>query len=565
MEEGRCVCVFSEVLDTCDISKKFDTKELSQIQKNTIDRCSKERQDDFNETIVGVNQCFYHKDCYAAYTSSEKIARYLRKKKAEEKCHGETDSSPPPKKLRSFVGPTFNYLKLCMFCGESCDVEKDTKHPGRWEKNPGVLCRTADRGKDKYGRQRKEFKEVLLEVCDRRDDILADTVRIRLQGATSDLHAADGRYHKNCYSDFVSERSIKAAHNKYDQISSDKEPFNFVIRSIRNEPERIWNATELHNAYTKRGGTDSRVARITSRIKQQLKDEIYCFNSPGISTVIMHQKKASGIFKIVNTTDRDDGKEIKIVADKIVSEIKDFPIMGNTYPVLDSDEISEICLPTLQTLLSLISPKFSMKVVALISGMVSTISKSKTSILQVALGLLVHEKRLIEHLYEYGVVASYDEVRRFKISSAAENRVQLKLESRNGLIQGISDNFDAHLNTQNGLKQTHSLATIITQQSRQNPVRREPIKRLKKSELSKLPLEDIEMKIYAGEKKPVMPETHAKIGVLPLRVLCHQVIITRKSKEDDFGFILDSVTLQNTPDYSGYNTREKRITGQSMK
>ena len=40
----------------------------------------------------------------------------------------------------------------------------DKKHPDRWKKNPGVLCRTADRGKTKHGEKRKSFKEVLLEV-----------------------------------------------------------------------------------------------------------------------------------------------------------------------------------------------------------------------------------------------------------------------------------------------------------------------------------------------------------------------------------------------------------------
>ena len=86
--------------------------------------------------------------------------------------------------------------------------------------------------------------------------------------------------------------------------------------------------------------------------------------------------------------------------------------------------------------------------------------------LQVALGILVQEKKLIEHLYEYRVTASYDEIRRFKISAAAtltNSDTDKILKPKNGLIQGVTDNFDANLCTQNGLKQTHSLATIITQ------------------------------------------------------------------------------------------------------
>ena len=66
----------------------------------------------------------------------------------------------------------------------------------------------------------------------------------------------------------------------------------------------------------------------------------------------------------------------------------------------------------------MISPNFNSKAIALISSMIITIARSKVTTLQVALGLLLQEKKLIEHLYEYGVTASYDEVRRFKISAA---------------------------------------------------------------------------------------------------------------------------------------------------
>ena len=83
-----------------------------------------------------------------------------------------------------------------------------------------------------------------------------------------------------------------------------------------------------------------------------------------------------------------------------------------------------------------------------------------------AVELLVQEKRLIEHLYEYGVTASYDEVRIFKISAAAASTNKDKsrnLKQNSVLIQGFSDNSDANLWTQNGIKQTYYLATILRQ------------------------------------------------------------------------------------------------------
>ena len=89
--------------------------------------------------------------------------------------------------------PSFNFTKDCFICGDSCNVTGDPKHPDRWERNPGILCRTTDRGKDKGGRTRKSFKDVLLEICRKRDDI----VMVRLHGAPSDLHAAGARLEGN--------------------------------------------------------------------------------------------------------------------------------------------------------------------------------------------------------------------------------------------------------------------------------------------------------------------------------------------------------------------------------
>ena len=66
-------------------------------------------------------------------------------------------------------------------------------------------------------------------------------------------------------------------------------------------------------------------------------------------------------------------------------------------------------------------------------------------------------------LAEYGVTCAYDEIRKFKISAAsqASKKKTLILENDGGLIQGVSDNFDVNLFTQNGLQQTHSLENFF--------------------------------------------------------------------------------------------------------
>ena len=52
----------------------------------------------------------------------------------------------------------------CFFYGETCQVEPDKKHPDCCVKNPGILYRTSDRGKDEFRRKRKLLKEVISEV-----------------------------------------------------------------------------------------------------------------------------------------------------------------------------------------------------------------------------------------------------------------------------------------------------------------------------------------------------------------------------------------------------------------
>ena len=68
------------------------------------------------------------------------------------------------------------------------------------------------------------------------------------------------------------------------------------------------------------------------------------------------------------------------------------------------------------------------------------------------------------------------------------------------------------------------------------------------------------MKTFKGEKKSNMPESFAKRGVLPLKVLCSQFIVVTRSKLNDFQFIKEITTKPNTPDFGGYNTKQMQET-----
>ena len=353
-DEELNLCIFVVITQcNCNRLKAVEKKELSPVQLAKIKDSSCKQWDGFFETICNTSMIRYHQNCYATYTSNEKIKRFLRKKKLPSKTSDIV--SPSAKRLRSSFS-SFDFRSACFFCGDECHVTNpDTKHPDKRKNNPSILCKTAGRGKSAGGTQRLRFKEVLLQVA----TILGDTVRIRLEGATSDLHAVDARYHKNCYRDFVNERLIKAANNQYDQeVSTDNEPLNYILRSIRNEPDRIWTTAELMEEYASKGGSESHVSRFSDKIEHFLKDEVYLFRSPGLSTIVMHKTKATATLKIAKT-EEDPLIEMRNIAAQIKSELAGVSVVKNDYHVLDSEEISKTCLPTLSKLLHMISTKFS--------------------------------------------------------------------------------------------------------------------------------------------------------------------------------------------------------------
>ena len=93
---------------------------------------------------------------------------------------------------------------------------------------------------------------------------------------------------------------------------------------------------------------------------------------------------------------------------------------------------------------------------------------NRSTTLQIALAVLIGEKQLIEHLIDYSITCSYNEFLRYRTSAAFvhnKNRVLYVLSRNGGLVQVVADNLDILISSQNGLKQTHDLAMILTQYS----------------------------------------------------------------------------------------------------
>ena len=195
-------------------------------------------------------------------------------------------------------------------------------------------------------------------------------------------------------------------------------------------------------------------------------------------------------------------------------------IVGNFPQNIRKEKVS----PTLSQLLEKISPKelgHETLPAAFIGNIVTSRVKKFFTPLLLDLSIMVQKKETVQHLYDYGAVASYDELRRFKISSAVYSNNQqsngVLQHCSQGLVQCVADNYDCNISSMNGKKQTHSLALIMIQHSKKNFDEDENlvIPRLKRHMLKDSDLHEVTPENYIGPKKPHMPKANAVQNILP--------------------------------------------------
>ena len=87
------------------------------------------------------------------------------------------------------------------------------------------------------------------------------------------------------------------------------------------------------------------------------------------------------------------------------------------------------------------------------------------------------------------------------------------------MIQAVVVNFDANVSSQNGLKSTHALALLLTQNKKtvdNKPEFQVTIDRVSKDAMKTPVTSHVEVKHYQGHKKPDMLATYAQRCVLTL-------------------------------------------------
>ena len=501
----------------------------------------------------------YHKNCVSRYASSSNTSRYA-------KDHG-VSNPPAAKKLRR-SHTSFDFFTQCLYCGEQCDLSKDSKHPDRWR--PAYICRSTVSEHD-----RTPYKQYLLEKCAARDDNWANEVL----GAVADLHAAEARYHKDCMSRFFSNRMNPTGQEYHPHTStSECQPdmaLKHMIAMLSSDRKRIWNSVELLQEYQAHGGVKLTRSHLVDNLCSHFDGELLILSSPGYANIVAFGCQASLLLNMVKEDDDDIDNSIRKIAKQVIKECKSIPLDTTNYRLnIDAQLADEAISATIKNLLTSLSTKLENTPPALLIGNIITgVLRNKPTDLQISLGVLLRDyKSILGYTYDYGMTCSYDEVLRFKksaaVAAAKKPSVHGISSAESGLVQTVVDNFDADIHSPNGKLSTHSLAMILTQPSgthKNHDPDPDTIVRLKHSDM-KLPIDEDEDEVpvyYVGQKKPPLPAV--PVSVLPDNFIAHQRTSSDRARELDFQFLNDMHTSQDCPEYNGYNTKLCREQGHSLK
>ena len=449
-----------------------------------------------------------HKSGYSSYTSTSRHA-YKRK----------SDSCPdkPGKRLFRSQVAQFDYANNCLFCGLICEP-RDLKKTGRWD--PVKQCQTVERPGI------PTFKDVILSKCDERKDEWAKVVQLRVNGVV-DLPAADALYHVKCYRKVPNDlRGNVTCKPVDDSLAA-------VISKMNADNLATWTVSELHTVYLANLGKLQK-KQMLCNLCDYFGDDLLVIQVEGCSTIVGFRNHVGKMLKLVNQTETPGEYDyVDKLVRRVQAEVKDLPLPRN-YD-LGSFRHDRLVQDTSPTLLRLISSLVSRdegvtkQSLTLTQCIQQHVSKSWN---QTTLGLAIklHHKHgsseMFQTLNEHGILASYDEVLRFRKSAAQyaseDSEMYMRtigLEKSNGPIHSWGDNFDLNVFTPNGCRSTHAMATQLMK----NPVGIQPedqgcvdegvlslnLPRLTKLEASKLHLAEKNSFIiehYSGPKKMNPPD-----------------------------------------------------------
>ena len=548
-------CIFKFLYDCSATEKLQISKSDGQRLSNILD-ASRSHGEVVCSSIQAIlsdtsSQVAYHKACVSKFL--------ITAKRSENKKRTATASTTlPEKRTRTSAGHPFDWLQQCFYCCGPCDISPDPKNPQRWV--PSYLVRETESKKTEEGNLVDLVDAIEIRIrnkCHERADEWSGEILERLAALTvraGDLHAADARYHRNCYVRFFSGRSLPGD-SKDKSATESPDALQSLAKELQDQRSLKWDSVQLMERFVQLGGHQMKRSKLINLLCHKI-DELVVLSAPGYRSLLF-SNNSDATLKMIKDEDEDDNLKaaMKIVAKHIRRECSEIEYHRHTYNTKILKPIAEEHVPsTLQQLLGMLSLGEQSLPTLLIGNMVTSSIKKHPTPLQIAIGVFLRRKKLIMQMHDYLVSCSYDELLRFKRSSAVAKYNQMcstrqQPISVEGLVQVIVDNFDAELSSPNGLLSTHEMAIIEMHSTVLEHQVTDTIPRISKSEMSNPICFDEEDEIipYSATEKPLPPHMPAvdppeeytlRFNVSPMREL-----VTWTSHSSKYVLLVDMLII----------------------
>jgi hypothetical protein len=394
----------------------------------------------------------------------------------------------------------------------------------------------------------KTTREKVLAAAEERLD---DVIHMRMVNHP-DLFAFDAKYHRSCYSHYISERNIAAARKKssterstdmFDQAFNDltKQIDHMLLKSTKSAVTLKY----LHKVFIdklEQYGAESAGSYSSWKLKSKLQlhygDSLAFLEQPGKSdlvcsatlSVIQAMKAAASLYKedeeedILSEVGSEEMDEAHIlhraagIMRKHMSEVKMDRVSYVNSEQLSLDHCSAFVPDLLYDFINWTidekaytdvrrcnkedAGKDNLGVISICHSLIAQKSRLPTPVTLGLAAVIHHEygsRMLIEQLHSLGFCISYDELRRFLTSIAADQISRSKdiyiphgitHVQDHGMVDAAIDNFDQNEDTLDGRSTTHALAAVLFKRGNSQQQDSSNIPRVKERALADVPSYD---------------------------------------------------------------------------
>ncbi len=220
-----------------------------------------------------------------------------------------------------------------------------------------------------------------------------------MQGAVSDLHAAEARYHNNCRKNFKTKQVYSHASTSTDSA------FDKLVEDITSNKSNIWTFSDVHESYLLHGGKGCRKA-ILANLQKHFTDNLIVFSAPGLSSLLVFRDTDPSVFKVLD--DNDDDGMIQNISKAILKECKHLVHNKDECTIrVDKQTGIDFVSATLMSLLESLSDDSRFKLPSItIGNIITSAVTNQPTPFQVGLGITLGKKSLIQQFHDLGIIVA---------------------------------------------------------------------------------------------------------------------------------------------------------------